>query len=298
MIPSASISYFAGATGHGKTSMLINCMLYMAEHKQCAGRVFHFITYEMDTRRIYGAILNAYIGVDVGAPGYTNIEAITAYFKSGTTDSIRENKREYFVSRVERMNSELIKSGRIRIHHVEDNSGKLVEFITHLHQEHGNIGAVFIDYVQLIDPGTEEGMGDRARHEQVKGVAKDLMRVAIETGLPLIAASQFNRQVNSHYDVHKNNASEGSDIEKSAALMLGVWNNTKRPMTDDKTIQRLEEQGLYTPGTMYIKVMKARYQEDDVWALHEYNGNAGRIKMHTPGQHTPQMKPRRDVVLG
>jgi len=123
------------------------------------------------------------------------------------------------------------------------------------------------------------------------------MRAAIDPGLTIITAEQFNRDAHNNNEVLLKNISEGSDVEKSGALVLGLWNNNKEPVATKDELKRIKESGIYKPGTLYIKVMKARWQRDGVWSLHGWNGNARSITMAPPSPPEPKKEPKRDAMI-
>jgi replicative DNA helicase len=108
-----------------------------------------------------------------------------------------------------------------------------------------------------------------ARHEEIKRIVLTLSGAAINAGIPILAASQFNRgAVGGPDELELHKLAEGSDIEKAAELVLGAWNGDKSKDADrDKA----------PPGTMYVKALKLRSGQPYAGLL-SFNGGTGRIE--------------------
>ena len=52
-----------------------------------------------------------------------------------------------------------------------------------------------------------------------------LKDVSVNTGLPIVLGSQFNRTVTNHLELVNTNLGEAGDIERGANLILAIWNN-------------------------------------------------------------------------
>jgi replicative DNA helicase len=54
------------------------------------------------------------------------------------------------------------------------------------------IKMIVIDYLQLMDTGKEKGVN---REQAISGISRALKVLAKETGIPIIALSQLNREI-------------------------------------------------------------------------------------------------------
>lgn len=267
-VPAGAISIVAAPTNHGKTTLLINLGLDLAESHP--GKEFHFFSYEESRDAILIKSLNASIGKDV-APN--NRKAIEAYFRTGTLAN--DLDRAIFNTGKDRF-FRFIDSRRFNIHYVNYDADTLANAIRYLAKQ-PNTGGVLIDYMQLLSlPGGK--YKTYSRQEEVKQICLILKDAAVETGLPVIVAAQFNREVTNLTKIHATKIGEAGDIERIAAMILGVWNNNKKPFglsEDDE--EMIAKEGKCEEGTLYTTLLKSRDTETDIWDLWDFKGNAGKV---------------------
>jgi replicative DNA helicase len=83
-----------------------------------------------------------------------------------------------------------------------------------------------VDYAQLLN-----GLG-KSRYEKMTDVMKDLKSMAKETGTIVVVASQILRKRGDESeDVGVNDGKDSGQIENSASLMLGAWQQKDDPST-------------------------------------------------------------------
>ncbi len=75
--------------------------------------------------------------------------------------------------------------------HICDKPGLTVAEIQMEARRIGNVGAVFVDYLQIA----KAGKNTESRHLELGAIAKDLKRMAKSLDCPVVALSQLNRQV-------------------------------------------------------------------------------------------------------
>jgi len=143
----------------------------------------------------------------------------------------------------------------------------------------GSIGAVFIDYAQLLR-GND---GERTRQEELKGICISMKDLAVETGLPFIIGAQFNRQVTSPLDLHATALGEAGDLERIASLLVGIWNGDKKAIAKKEDLSTLKKDPykLGDDGTrkdkMYFEILKNREGESGTNDWLQWHGATGRI---------------------
>ena len=195
MLEGGGITGIAAPTNHGKTIMLINMLLNVVE--RYPDKKFIFFTYEEKSNAILQYILNAYINIDLNAGNNTNRSVIRRYFKSKgkDTDFIKLEIEDKFKQKVKEFFSTYIDTSRMIVKYVDYNSYELCTAIEYLHREVENLGGVFIDYFQLLKLPQGKYKSYSSRQEELKQICIDLKDTAVNTGLPLILAAQFNREV-------------------------------------------------------------------------------------------------------
>jgi len=236
----------------------------------------HYFTYEESAEKVTLKALNAHLDRDFAGPLIdTNEEALEAYFKGrpldSTVDATKfETDKEAFFG--------LAREQRFNIHFSEMPAESLVDAIRYLHRRR-NISAVFVDYIQLLNL-EKIGRGINNRQEEVKQICNLLKDAARETGLPIILAAQFSREVKREEDVNMGALREAGDIEQTAALILGMWNR----------YQDLENPAAEIVG----KVLKNRGGSPNGRGEWTYNGNRYKVypeEQTTQNAHTKNGNP-------
>ena len=115
---------------------------------------------------------------------------------------IEKEFREDFVN-LQKQYFNLEEKGNINVNYSSYTTLELVDLIRYLHKN-TNVEAIFIDYIQLLRLGSTKHK-TYSRQEEVKEVCTALKDIAVETGLPIVVAGQFNRQVQNHLQLHLNN---------------------------------------------------------------------------------------------
>ena len=281
LLPGAAISVYAAPTGHGKTVFLINTALNVAD--KYPDKKFVFFTYEERDTAILQYFLNTYIDVDLNSLDKGNRRLIRDYFKTGSTQYIASNSLDYFHQKKEEFFKTYIETGRILIKRADYNSSELDLAIRYLHKQEATIGGVFIDYFQLLNAPGEVKRAERinSRQEELKFICQSLNKTAKDTGLPLILAAQFNREVSNLMDMHPQKIREAADIEQIVNTLVGLWNLSKKDVGKETSKGDLNEIQLRTGGAetgMYVELLKSRDLPTGSYEVLSYNGNTGKIK--------------------
>lgn len=117
-----------------------------------------------------------------------------------------------------------------------------------LHAQHGGLGLVIVDYLQLMRPDARVD----SRVEQVGQMSRGLKILARELGVPVIALSQLSRGVESRTDKRPllSDLRESGNVEQDADLVGFIYRdeyyneNTDRPGEADLIIAKHRNGGL------------------------------------------------------
>jgi len=270
-LPSGAISVFTAPTSHGKTSFLINLALNVV--KGYPDKETYVFSYEEDGDTILLNTLNTYIDKDLST---NNRRTINSYFTTGSTEYIKKDSVNSFIAYKDEFFKDLVTTGRLNVHYSNYNSDTLIDAIRYLHK-HANPGAIFIDYIQLLNL-PEGKYKTYSRQEEIKEICIALKDVAVETGLPIILGAQFNRTVVNHARIHATNIGEAGDIERIANLIVGFWNNNFPALGIDGELKEINSKGLNTRDTIYATILKNRGGRVGLEELLSWSGNTGRIK--------------------
>ena len=106
--------------------------------------------------------------------------------------------------------------------------------------------------------------------------------MCIRDSLCIILAAQFSRAVTHASNIHMSAIADAADIERAAAMVIGLWNGNKGAMVtpseqkkakkwDDAAgiVQDPENDG----GTVYLKILKYRGGVSERWATYPFKGN-------------------------
>lgn len=95
---------------------------------------------------------------------------------------------------------------------------QIARYIDATRRKYGEIGAVGIDYLGLLNaPG-------KTLFERTAYLAPELKNLAKAKNVPLVVLSQVNREsVKNHAEVEAHSAKGGGDVEASADFMLGMY---------------------------------------------------------------------------
>jgi len=271
LLPSGAISVFTAPTSHGKTSFLINLALNVAEANPELET--YLFSYEEDADSILVNTLNTFLNADLSS---NNRRTLKSYFREDTDQFISERSKEYFYSYKDKFFRELIDSRRLNIHYTSYNSETLIESIRYIHK-HGKPGAIFIDYIQLLNL-PDGKYKTYSRQEEMKQICIALKDLAVETGLPIIVGAQFNRTVNNALELFANKIGEAGDIERIANLIVALWNCNFKQTGTEGELNELKKKGILTPDTLYATILKNREGRVGLEEVFSFNGNTGKIE--------------------
>ena len=222
-IPQAAVTLVAGRPSHGKTTVMFNLLLSMAEVYPT--KRFLFFTYEEPSAHILTKLLNRTLGIDLQHLYYeyeahTNYGYLKGYLRQGRTD-IPE------VEAAKAKLRDLLDSQRIQVvdgnHSVEELDGILGGMM----KQGREVGSVVLDYIQRMSTSSPKAQDKRT---EIAHISDQVLQIAKRTGLPLILGAQINRDAgkeNAGGKVKKpalDNLKEAGNLEEDANLVLSVFN--------------------------------------------------------------------------
>lgn len=272
-IPGGAISIIAGPTSHGKTTQLINFCLGALRYPGQEEKSVYFFSYEESRAAIISLFLNTYIGEKLSA---NNRESIKGFFRYGDMRyfSSDGNSRSIFPKKKNEFFEKLLQTGRLNVFYSEFSAYELVAAIKFLKKK-TNVGLVCIDYMQLLTLGRSGFSG--SRQEELKQVCLLLKDCAIETGLPILLAAQFNRQVTCEANLSPIYISEAGDIERVANLILGFWNRNFEGYTSEGNKSKSGKK-ISKEAAIYLEILKGRETGAGYSEVFDFDGNLGTLK--------------------
>lgn len=276
--PSGGLSFIVAPSGHGKTTLLLDLLADAAkDHPENRHWLFSF---EEQAETVYVKTFNAYQGRKLSKK---NTGALEHYLKTGEDRYFQEltRKGEGAFSFTESLTDfkAAVASGVINIKKGDFMAEDLDLWIREIKKDRP--GLILIDYAQLLyldNPGKT-----MQRTEELKQICLMLKDAAVDTGLPVILAAQFNRAVTHAQNMHMSNIADAADIERAASKVIGLWNGNKGemlPKSEQAQAQEFNEAaGIRRShegeddGTMFLKVLKDRNGVSELWATYPFNGN-------------------------
>lgn len=93
------------------------------------------------------------------------------------------------------------------------------------------IGAIFIDYLQLLEEG--DSRRDMTRNDAVSQITRGAKRLAVELGVPVVGLSQLSRAVTQRGGPPRlSDLRDSGSLEQDANIVLFVLRDTEGPQVD------------------------------------------------------------------
>ena len=288
-LPYGALSIIAAPTNHGKSTMLQNLAIDIAR-SSITGSVI-YLTLEEDKESVISQFLSKLTGEPISR---NNKRSIKSFYNKDCAEYFAKGKEQAF-ERARAEMREMVDSGRIIIEEAETDNGiqldtisNLISYITEATKQLSDgVAAVFIDYIQLIRPDKRT----TNRVEDLKLICTLLKNCAVRLNIPIILAAQFSREGSkSPYELEPESLGEGGDIERAAAVIVGLWNTAKKPRQNSKfqeTNNKIwSEQGHpfekiefnANEPKIYLRLLKSRGETTGGEALLECDLNVGIIK--------------------
>ena len=294
LLLSGKLTTIAGATGHGKTLLLMNLLLNVSRLRP--DKRFVLFTYEENEDTIIEYLLNIYLNdLNLMRSGdwRSNRILIKEYFSGQGTGNFGKDSVVPFELRKNLFFRKYIETGRILIKYIDSDSTELCSYIDFLSKPENNIGGVFVDYFQCINPDPHKKYP--TRQEALKSICFELKDVANKTGLPVVLGCQFNQTVLSPTDVLLTNIGEAGDISRIVSECWGLWQmgkdiGRKVETREQARIESLElksgQISLRDPFLkgMYLRVLKSRIVETGSEEMFDFRGLTGKIYPNDPDE--------------
>ena len=130
-----------------------------------------------------------------------------------------------------------------------------------------------IDYMQLLKSVSKK---TTQRQEELKQICLMIKDCAVDTGLPVILAAQFNRSVVNEATISPVAIGEAGDIERVANLIIGGWNRNYEGFTDDGNKGK-DGKKIPKESAIYLEILKGRETGIGHASVFELNGNTGKL---------------------
>lgn len=298
-LPNGALTIIAAPTNHGKSTMLQNLALQAAQDPKQQGAII-YLTFEEDTESVSVQFLSKVIGKPISRD---NKRSIKSYYH-GEQQFITDLKA---FEKGEKKMQQLIEDGKLWINGTEAINGLSVDVLTPLtrlitqatKEINRGVSAVFIDYIQLVQP--DERIKNRA--EELKIICTELKNLAVRLGLPIILAAQFSREGSkSPYELEAESLGEGGDIERAAAVIVGLWNTSKSPRqnalfkADNSAYANTDGSRnfkiTFDPNNpkIYLRLLKSRGEATGGEALLDCDLNVGIIYPNITRQEIAQLR--------
>ena len=185
------------------------------------------------------------------------------YIRTDVRHEFLRDKNDFFEN--------LVGKGRLNVFYTDMRAEELVMAIRFL-RKNTNVGMVCIDYMQLL----KMIRGPQMRQEALKEICLMLKDAAVDTGLPIMLAAQFNRTVLAEADLSPTNIREAGDIEQIANLILGLWNRNFEGFSRDGNVDKNKNK-VIKESAIYLEILKGRGITPGHSTILEYNGNSGKL---------------------
>lgn len=273
------ITYFAGGTSHGKSTILQNIALDLLEQQ----KTVLYYGFEETKRDTLLEFVNIFVHrhtrnefADLSDDGST--DAINKYFGSADDavfDTLTDAQRKRVAECIRGFfNYYRGMDGGKQTLFVYDDGLTSAELVAHIQEKAAQIqpDAVFVDYIQFL---TSEGENPKAAQwEDLGRVSKDLIRINKTLGVPVVVAAQLREKNNTKdnpFELGNTDIFGASSIAQGAAAVYIVGNATK--YNEETTVDYFGEQIRFgQSGQMAVKLDKNRFGPCPAFALYQYDG--------------------------
>lgn len=287
---SNGITYFAGGTSHGKSTILQNIaydlllqgkrVLYYGFEEIKRDTLFELINIHIH-KAIPDALNLSQMGSNAGINAYfgTGNPAIFDGRKTnhGKTADLDDNDREKIVKAIH----EFLKQyrgvdGGDRLLYVYDDNLTSAELLEHIKNRQGVVrpDAIFVDYVQFLK---SESNTKTAQWEDLGEVSKDLISINKASGVPVVVAAQLNERTQAIEKTRPDllnitNIFGSSSIAQGASAVYIIANSQRYENGVIIDYNNNAETPFGQQHKMLVKLAKNRFGACPAWGLFDYDG--------------------------
>jgi hypothetical protein len=245
-----TLNIILASTGVGKTMFMTHC----AAHHLTLGKNVLYITMEMSEERI--------------------AERIDANLMDITVDTLKELPKDSFDKRIGKIRSKT--AGKLIIKEYPTAAAGSAHF-RHLLQELRikktfKPDVIYIDYLNICASSRIKMGGSINSYMYVKAIAEELRGLAVEFDVPIISATQSNRDAYNSSDVGLDNTSESFALPATADFMFAL-------------ISTEELEGL---NQILVKQLKNRYDDPGNYRRFVIGVNRAKMKFYDVEQSAQQ----------
>jgi DNA primase catalytic core len=285
----AELAVVGGRTGHGKSTFLLGLLLNWLEAHE--DETFLLFSYEIPPEAVLLKLASALTRKD-GGEGW-------AYYEIKDWLQGRERPGNYPDPKELEEAFKTLRSWEDRLVSVYRPSWDveaLAAYARKVDERRGNVGAVLVDYLQMVPPPA----GDHERRDiEVSAVARTLKRLSVDLAAPVVAAAQINRRSVENAGTVPPGDFEDEKVQKAiqkrrpqlhhlreggseqeADLVLGLLNYRADYLEEREDVET-GERG--KPGPFEVLGLKSRYGELGTARLY-LEGRTGTIRDRKPGE--------------
>jgi replicative DNA helicase len=274
-IPTEAITIIAGRPAHGKTTVMLNLLFKLVE--LYPEQSFYFFSYEETRSQIALKLMTLIAGVRLD--DYHNTRQIEHYYKTGELDDTnlyrtKPDEAKRLLDEARDYYQELVKAGRLWIIDEPLPVDDLASVIEQVAGKWGNVGGVFIDYIQKVKTTGSYP----TRQVEVQKISQRLLETANKARVAIITGAQLNRNAEDKktaYGLSLGELRESGDIEQDAHLVLGLLNSARakvdakeagtsdNQVTTDLDIVVLKNRSGVTNSQIKLQLNQATLQLED-----------------------------------
>jgi replicative DNA helicase len=202
-LPKKTLTVLMAPTGIGKS--LIMC--HLAAMNVLDGKNVLYITAEMAEERI--------------------AERLDANLLDVSLDDLAKLSKEQYDSRMKHVMGKT--TGRLVIKEYPTASAHCGHFRSLLREmklkKNFSPDVIYVDYINIIGSSRFKGGASVSSYTMIKSIAEELRGLAVENNLPIITATQTNRQGMGSSDIELTDTSESVGLPFTVDLMLAVMSN-------------------------------------------------------------------------
>lgn len=237
-----TLNIILASTGVGKTMFMTHC----AAHHLTLGKNVLYITMEMSEERI--------------------AERIDANLMDVTVDTLHDMPKDSFEKKMQKIRGKT--KGKLIIKEYPTAGAGSANF-RHLLQElrikkSFKPDVVYVDYLNICGSSRIKMGGSINSYMYVKAIAEELRGLAVEFDVPIISATQSNRDAYNSSDVGLDNTSESFALPATADFMFAL-------------ISTEELEGL---NQILVKQLKNRYDDPGNYRRFVIGVNRGKMKFY------------------